>query len=143
MAQNNPAKVFLARYRAIKVRYESILREMEHRREELTSITAPIRDDPVQSSGSPDRMAEALARIIDAEAELYATKAELDTALVEILEAIASVPDEMQKAVLTLRYVEGLDWIRVAERINYEISNTYIIHGKGLLEVNRYLCRKL
>lgn len=135
---NNPAKIWLKRYTALKSQYDSIQRDMANRRECLTSISAPIGGDAVQSSSS-DRMASVIASIIDSEEDLAETAREIERSLREILEAIASVPDATQRAVLTLRYVEGLDWIRVAERVNYEISNTYIIHGRALEAVNRWL----
>lgn len=135
---NNPAKIWLKRYTALKSQYDSIQRDMAKRRECLTSISAPIGGDAVQSSSS-DRMASVIASIIDSEEDLAETAREIERSLREILEAIASVPDATQRAVLTLRYVEGLDWIRVAERVNYEISNTYIIHGRALEAVNRWL----
>lgn len=135
---NNPAKIWLKRYTALKSQYDSIQRDMAKRRECLTSISAPIGGDAVQSSSS-DRMASVIASIIDSEEDLAETARQIERSLREILEAIASVPDATQRAVLTLRYVEGLDWIRVAERVNYEISNTYIIHGRALEAVNRWL----
>lgn len=135
---NNPAKIWLKRYTALKSQYDSIQRDMAKRRECLTSISVPIGGDAVQSSSS-DRMASVIASIIDSEEDLAETAREIERSLREILEAIASVPDATQRAVLTLRYVEGLDWIRVAERVNYEISNTYIIHGRALEAVNRWL----
>lgn len=135
---NNPAKAFLRRYTALRAQYESIQRDMDAKRECLTSITAPIGGDSVQSSTS-DRMASVIASIIDSETDLAETASQIERSLREILAAIGSVQDSMQKAVLTLRYVEGLDWISVSERINYEISNTYIIHGRALVEVNKWL----
>ena len=57
----------------------------------------------------------------------------------EVMAAINSVPDEMQKTVLTMRYVEGLNWIKISENIGYEISNTYVLHGRGLVHVNKWL----
>ena len=135
---NNPAKTFLKQYMALQAQYDSIKRDMAKRRECLTSISAPIGGDAVQSSSS-DRMASVIASIIDSEVDLAETARQIEKTLREILEAIASVPDAMQKTVLTLRYVEGLDWIKVSERINYEISNTYIIHGRALVEVNKWM----
>ena len=93
-------------------------------------------------SAAYDRMAEDVARIVDAEEALTAEIAEISKRLAEILEAIASVPDEMQKTVLTLRYIEGLDWLAISERISYEISNTYILHGKALVHVNEWLRKR-
>lgn len=136
---DNPAKRFLRGYRALLVRRESLLREIERLRESLTGITAPLKDDPVQSSGAADRMGDTIARIIDAEAALNPALDEINARIREILAAIDSVPDEMQKTVLTLRYIEGLDWIAVSEKIQYEERQTFVIHGRALVAVNRYL----
>ena len=136
---DNPAKRFLRGYRALLLRRESLLREIERLRESMTGITAPLKDDPVQGSGASDRMADTVARIVDAEEALNPALTEINDRIREILAAIDSVPDEMEKTVLTLRYIEGLDWLTISERIEYEISNTYIIHGRALVEVNRWL----
>lgn len=136
---DNPAKRFLRGYRALLLRRESLLREIERLRESLTGITAPLKDDPVQGSGAADRMADTVARIVDAEEALAPALTEINAHIREIMAAIDSVPDEMGKTVLTLRYIEGLDWIAISERIGYEISNTYIIHGRALVSVNKWM----
>ena len=136
---DNPAKRFLRGYRALLVRRDSLLREIERRRESATGTTVRLKDINVQSGGAYDRMAEDVARIVDDEESLGDALQEIARKLKEILQAIESVPDEMQKTVLTLRYIEGLDWIPISERIGYEISNTYIIHGRALVEVNKWL----
>ena len=136
---DNPAKRFLRGYRALLVRRDSLLREIERRRESATGTTVRLKEINVQSGGAYDRMADDVARIVDDEESLGDALAEIARKLKEILMAIESVPDEMQKTVLTLRYIEGLDWLPIAERIGYEISNTYIIHGRALVEVNKWL----
>ena len=136
---DNPAKRFLRGYRALLVRRDSLLREIERRRESATGTTVRLKEINVQSGGASDRMAEDVARIVDDEASLGDALAEIAKRLREILQAIESVPDEMQKTVLTLRYIEGLDWLGISERIGYEIANTYIIHGRALVGVNKWL----
>lgn len=136
---NNPAKTFLCQYRALSVQLESIKREVERKRESLTSITAPLKPDVIKSSGAGDRMAEAIAQIVDAEEQFAEIVGEITKAQKEIMGAINSVENATEKAVLMLRYVEGLDWLTVAERIGYEISNTYIIHGRALVGINKWL----
>ena len=140
---DNPAKRFLRGYRAMMIRRESLLREIDRRRESATGTTVRLKPIMVSGgSGAYDRMAEDVAIIVDAEEALTAEIGEIGRKLAEILEAIGSVPDEMQKTVLTLRYIEGLDWIGISERIGYEISNTYILHGKALVHVNEWMRRK-
>lgn len=135
----NPAKQYLARYRAMRAQYASAIREIEDLRASLTGITAPIKGDVVTGSGPSDRMADTVARIVDMEVALGGTADEMHAALTQIMEAIAAVPDATQRAVLQLRYVEGLSWQRIALEINYSDRQTYVIHGCALAAVNRWL----
>ena len=133
------AKRFLRGYRALVIRRESLLREIESLRESLTSTTVTLKQDVVSTSGASDRMGDTVARIVDAEQALKPVLADIAGQIANIMSAIQAVPDEMQRTVLTLRYVECLDWLTISERIGDEISNTYIIHGKALMEVERNL----
>ena len=137
---DNPAKRFLRGYRALLIRRDSLMREIEQRRENATGTTVHLKPIMVTGGGGVyDRMAEDVARIVDAEDTLSDALAEISRKLKEILTAIESVPDEMQKTVLTLRYIEGLDWIKIAERIGYEERQTFVLHGRALVEVNKWL----
>lgn len=137
---DNPAKRFLRGYRALLVRRDSLIREIERRRESATGTTVRLKEINVQNGAAAyDRMAEDVARIVDDEASLGDALQEIAKRLREILQAIESVPDEMQKTVLTLRYIEGLDWPDIQERIAYERTQTLVIHGRALVAVNKWM----
>jgi DNA-directed RNA polymerase specialized sigma24 family protein len=121
------------------VRRDSLIREIERRRESATGTTVRLKEINVQSGGASDRMAEDVARIVDDEASLGDALAEIAKRLREILQAIESVPDEMQKTVLTLRYIEGLDWIAISEKVGYEERQTFVIHGRALVAINKWM----
>ena len=136
----NPAKTYLKRYRAMLARQESLQRAIDAAYDRAYSCTARLKPVNVQGGNAAyDRMAEDVAKITDETEHLREAKRQVSAALAEILRAIESVPDEMQKTVLTLRYVEGLDWISIADKIGYEISYTYIVHGRALWAVNQWL----
>ena len=140
----NPAKTYLKRYRALLIQRDSLQRSINAAYERATSCTVRLKPISVSGgAGAYDRMAEDVARISDETAQLEDAKAKTELALSEIMEAIQAVPDEMQRAVLLLRYVEGLDWITLSERIGYEISNTYILHGRALWTVRRWMDKTL
>ena len=140
MRPENPAKTYLKRYRALVVQRDSLQRSIDAAYERAYSCTQRLKPIRVTGGGSVyDRMAEDVARITDATEQLRDAKAKVDAALGEILTAINAVPDEMQKTVLMLRYVEGLDWISLADKIGYEISNTYILHGRALWAVRKWM----
>jgi len=138
---DNPAKRFLRGYKALILRRDSLLREIERLRESITGTTVALKEDVVSGGGASDRMGETVARIVDAEDALRPALEEITQKVSRIITAIDSVPDEMQKTVLTLRYIEGLDWIKIQERIGYEERQTFIIHGRALAAVNRWLER--
>ncbi|MBQ1777055.1 MAG: hypothetical protein IIZ93_02740, partial [Acidaminococcaceae bacterium] len=86
-----------------------------------------------------DSMAEAVCKAADASETLYAEYQECNRVLVQIMAAISAVPDEMQKTVLTLRYVEGLEWHKVAVQINYTEAGVYVLHGRALWNVKKWM----
>lgn len=136
---DNPAKRFLRGYKALILRRDSLLREIERLRESITGTTVALKEDVVSGGGASDRMGATVAQIVDAEEALKPVLAEITQSVGEIMSAIDSVPDEMQKTVLTLRYIEGLDWLTVSGKIGYEIAQTYVLHGRALVAVNRWL----
>lgn len=135
----NPAKAYLQRYRAALARQRSLTRSIAELRASLTGTTQALRPDPVAGSGPTDRMADTVAKIADMEAAMADELDRVQRTLHDVLEAIAAVPDETQRAVLTLRYVEGLGWTEIQERLHYERTQTYVVHGRALVEVNRWL----
>lgn len=136
----NPAKTYLKRYRALIARQESIHRAINAAYDRAYSCTARLKPVNVQGGNAAyDRMAEDVAKITDETEHLREAKRQVSAALAEILRAIEAVPDEMQKTVLTLRYIEGLDWISISERIQYEERMTFILHGRGLWNVRKWM----
>lgn len=136
----NPAKTYLKRYRACIYRVKSLERAIDEATARATSITVRLKPISVQNGNTVyDQMAEEVCKIADITVELREEAEKAWEVLAEILKAIDAVPDEMQKTVLTLRYVEGLNWMQIAEKIGYEISNTYILHGRALWAVNQWM----
>lgn len=141
--RENPAKTYLKRYRALVAQRDSLGRSIEAAYERATSRTMRIRPmHVIGGSGAYDRMAEDVARISDETEQLKAAKERAEQALSEIMAAIQAVPDEMQRTVLLLRYVEGLDWISISQRIHYEERQTFIIHGRALWAVNHWMQKR-
>lgn len=136
---DNPAKRFLRGYKALILRRESLLREIEHLRESITGTTVALKQDVVTGGGASDRMGATVAKIVDAEEAMRPVLAEITASITAIMAAIDSVPDEMQKTVLTLRYIECKSWEDIQSLIGYERTQTLVVHGRALVEVNKWL----
>lgn len=136
----NPAKTYLKRYRAMMARRESLQRSIEEAYDRATSCTQKLRAVHVDGGNAAyDRMAEDVVKAADSTEQLKAVMDQIDRDLREILRAIDSVPDEMQKTILTLRYIEGLGWTDIQERLHYERTQTLVIHGRALWNVRRWM----
>ena len=139
MPNNNPAKTFLRQYRGMVARCNALSRAIREAEEQATDVSVHLKPVSVQTSASGDAMLNSVIRMVEATEQLQEEKARCDQALQEVLTAINSVADETQKAVLTMRYVEGLAWTDIQEQINYERTQTLVIHGRALEAVNKWL----
>ena len=139
--EKNPAKAYLSRYRALKFKCDAIDRAIKEALADATNTTVTLKQVQVQTSGSGERMAEDVVRIIDATADLEKLRADASRVLSEILTAIKAVPDELQQTVLIEKYVNGRTLIDIQQDIHYERRNTQIIHGKALWNVWQYMKR--
>ena len=141
--QENPAKVFLRRYLSLCSRAEAIQNAIDAAMSRAFATGVTLKQIKVLSSPAEhDPMAADVCSAVDACEQLYQKKAEINTALQEILTAIESLPDERQKEILTLRYVSGKSFPEIMEKIGYEKTQAYVIHGRALVGINRWLDRR-
>ncbi len=138
--QENPAKVFLRRYKALCGRVDALQRAIDDALARATNTGITLKEIKVLSSPAEhDPMARDVCSAVDACAILYQYKAEAETALREILAAINSLKDERQKEVLTLRYINGDGFPEICEAMHYERTQVFVIHGRALIELNKWL----
>ena len=138
--QENPAKVFLRRYKALSGRVDALQRAIDEALERATNTAVTLKEIKVLSSPAEhDPMARDICSAVDACAILYQYKAEAETALREILAAIDSLKDERQKEVLTRRYINGEPFAKIAEKVHFSEPVVFVLHGRALIEINKYL----
>ena len=143
MKQENPAKVFLRRYRALCGRVDALQRAIDDAMSRAFNTGVTLKEVKVLSSPAEhDPMARDVCSAVDACAILYQYKAEAETALREILTAIDSLKDERQKEVLTRRYINGDAFNKICVDMSYSDTQVFVQHGRALLEVNRWLIRR-
>lgn len=139
MQNNNPAKTFLRQYRGLVIRCNALRRSIREAEEQATDVSVHLKPVNVQTSSSGDTLLNSVIRVVEGTELLNAEMRRCEKALEEVLDAIRSVPDETQRAVLTMRYVEGLGWADIQEEIHYERTQTLVIHGRALNAVNQWL----
>ena len=143
MKQENPAKVFLRRYRAICGRIDALQKAIDEALERALNTGVTLKEVKVLSSPAEhDPMARDICSAVDACAILYQYKAEAETALREILAAIDSLKDERQKEVLTRRYINGEPFAKIAEKVHFSEPVVFVLHGRALIEINNWIIQR-
>ena len=138
---NNPAKAYLSRYRSLKMKCAALERAIREAFEDATNTTVALKEICVQTSGGGETMANAVVNAMDATALLEDKRRECYKVMREIMDAIESVPDEVQQTVLIEHYINGRTLADIQKDICYEKRNTIIIHGRGLWSVWQWMKR--
>lgn len=139
MKAENPAKVFLRRYRSLCGRVDALSEAIEDAMGRAYLTGYAFREKVRSSPALHDPMAERVADAVDAAELLYAEREKASKALTQILNAVNSVPDEGQKEVLTRRYISGQSFAEIAKAMHYGEAQIYVIHGRALLGINAWL----
>ncbi|MBO5959839.1 MAG: hypothetical protein J6Q65_06925 [Lentisphaeria bacterium] len=141
--QENPAKVYLRRYKALCGRVDALQRAINEALARATNTGITLKEVKVLSSPAEhDPMARDICSAVDACEILYRYKEQAETSLREILAAIDSLKDERQKELLTRRYITGEGFPEICEAMHYERTQVFVIHGRALIEINKWIGRK-
>lgn len=139
MKKANPAKLYLMRYRAAKAKAAALERAIAQARELATNTTVPLKEVSVQTSSGGEMLANAVIKMVDAEAILTQMQAETRRTMYDVMQAISAVKDQTQQVVLIEKYINGQTLEEIKDRIHYESRMTQIIHGRALWAVQKYL----
>ena len=143
MKQDNPAKVFLRRYRSMCGRVDALQKAINEAMARAFGTALTLKQVKVLSSPAEhDPMARDVCNAVDATEILREEKAKTEEALREILAAIDSLTDERQKEILTRRYINGEGFQEIMDKVGYERTQAYVIHGRALIEINKWLANR-
>lgn len=134
----NQAKEQLSNYLALKGKKEAILRTIETLREQAMKITMELKPDRVKNSPAiHDPIAEAAAKIADAEKALAFAAQDATAAMNDTIRLILSVEGDKLQTLLLLRYIQGEQWDTIAHALHYERRQIHRMHGQALEQINR------
>jgi DNA-directed RNA polymerase specialized sigma subunit len=135
------AKEFLKRVRKIDRLIENKLIEIRQWKELAENTTTDMSGERVQSTHNPHKIADAIGKYIDIEAELAADIESLKAAKKDVLEVIEQL-DALEYDVLHKIYVQYLDFTDVADRHKMSYSWATTIHGQAVKHVQDILNRR-
>lgn len=137
--KKSDAQLFLERVEMYDTIVANKLVEQQQWKALALSITANMDGEKVKSSGSKSRMADAVIKCIDMEAEIDEAVDRLIDEKRKVIQTIEKLYSPMEYKILHLRYIQGLSLSLIAEKLNREYSWVTTTHGRALKNVERLL----
>lgn len=126
------AKEYLQKIRLYDSRINNSLEELSALEDMVTRITPVLREVSVSSSGSQDKLGDAVAKICDLKAQI---NRDIDTYIAMKREAVAKLK-KVEKTeyydILHKRYVEFQSLEQIAVSMNYTYRWIRRLHGRAL-----------
>lgn len=132
-------KRYLQQIRLYDSHINTKLEELQHLKEMVTRITPTLKDDVVSGGNSQDKLADAVVKIVDLEAEIDREIDSYVNAKQEISSVLDGIVDPDQLQVLHKRYVQYKTFEQIACDMNMTYRNVCYIHGKALLTVREIM----
>ena len=106
------------------------------------SCTVRTDKESVQSSGSGDKMANIVGKIVDLEREMYQTNKIIEHRRAECEEITKKMPDKRQRDFLTVRYYDGNGFYDTVMILDLKDSTAKNIHRKAISEFTKIFNEK-
>ena len=126
---------YLSRYRRLNERIDRLLEEQSRWREKAMRIT-PVLSPVPGGGGSGSPIERPMDKVLEIDAEINREIDELQTVQQEIRAALNQLEDENLELLMEYRYIDGLTWEQVAEKMHYSWRHTCRLHGEALAKIN-------
>lgn len=128
--ENEKKKEYLWRYRKTVRAIERIRAELEEIRDMKRGISV-VNDGMPHGSGGEDLSGYA-AKLDALERSLISERCRRVKCYTEITEALEGIKNENEKDVLFYRYIKGMEWWEIAEKMSYSDRWIRKLHGRAL-----------
>lgn len=129
------AKEYLKQVEKLDVRIRNKLIEQRQWRDIALGITANMEGERVQSSGAKSKMADAIGRCVDMEAEIDSLIDTLVDLKKEVIQTIEQLDSAVEYDVLHRRYIQFQDLQDIADHYGKEYGWATTTHGRALKNV--------
>lgn len=141
--KRNAAKEYLEQVGKLDAIIDCKLADVNRLYAMATRITPTLKQDAVSGGmGGNDRMANAVAKIVDLQREIDADIDRLVVLKREISRTLERLKLPNHYTVLYDRYLLGMSWDDIAADMGYCKRNVQVIHGGALAALNRLLDEK-
>ena len=126
---------FLSQAYRLDLRIDSKLEQLDALNELAEKCSTTITGMPRNPSRSVSFMADAIAKIVDLQAEIDSDIHRLVDIKRQIVAAIKAVENKEYQTLLELRFLCGCTWEEVAAKMGYSIQHTYRMRDRSLRKI--------
>ena len=137
--EKSKAQKYLERVEKLDAIITNKLIEQRQWKEVALGITANMDGERVQSSGSKSKMADALGKCIDMEAEIDRAVDNLIDTKREVIATIEALDSPSEYRLLHARYIQHIELKEIAEMWGKEYTTITTMHGRAIANVQRIL----
>jgi hypothetical protein len=135
--QSQLAKHWLADYRDLCCRRDALADELERLRSATLRATGHLSQAQIHRVPAHGSFEERSLELIEAQARLKELLDHISESLTVRLALIEQLEDERHRLVLTLRYINGLEWFKVEHAMHYERRQVFYFHAEALKAVGQ------
>ena len=133
------AKSYLKQVELLDARIKNKLIEQQQWRDIAMDITANIGGERVQSSGSQQKMADAITKCVDMETEINGLIDALIDTKRDVIATIEKLDSPIEYNVLHKRYIQYLSLQEIADDYERDYGWVTTTHGRALKSVQNIL----
>lgn len=139
MRKKSEAQIYLEQVEKLDTRITNKLIEQRQWHDIALGITASMEGARVQSGGAKSKMADAIDRCVDMEAEIDSLVDILVAKKKEVIQTIEQLDSPTEYNVLHLRYIQFKTLQEIADRYGYEYGWATTTHGRALKSLQEIL----
>ena len=130
---------YLSRYRRLNQRIDRLLEEQSRWRERALKITPTLSQAP-GGGGSGSPIERPMDKVLEIDVEINREIDEMQIARKEIRETLNQLEDESLKLLMEYRYIDGMTWEQIAEKMDYSRQWVTSLHGMALQKIKLTCC---
>jgi len=142
LRQKSEAQRYLEQVEMLDAIIKNKLIEQRQWKDIALGITANMDGERVQSSGSQSKMADAIDKCVDMEAEIDSLVDRLIDTKREVIQTIEQVDSPIEYNVLHMRYIQFLELQEIADHYGKEYSWATTTHGRAIANVQKIIDQK-
>lgn len=135
------AKNYLQQVEKLDAIIANKLIERQQWKDIALGITASVGGERVQSTTSQQKMANAIERCVDMEAEIDRLIDELINTKKDVIATIEKLYSPTEYKILHMRYIQYIGLTEIADMLNREYSWVTTTHGRAMKNVQKILDR--